>query len=108
LRVPVALSIDDEGVSRIDLTHEYQRATVDYHLLYRDLKTLARTGLEHAFLVGASLWRAPDVFAPAEPCASDQLGAPAPSPVCQALLDSSPKASLQWQQEAKLAAFEVR
>ena len=108
LRVPVALSTDDAGVSRIDLTHEYQRATVDYHLLYSDLKTLARTSLEHAFLAGASLWRAPDVFAPAEPCAGDQLGAPAPSPGCQALLDSSPKASLQWQQEARLAAFEAR
>lgn len=108
LRVPVALSTDDEGVSRIDLTHEYQRATVDYNLRYLDLKTLARTSLEHAFLAGASLWRAPDDFTPAEPCAHDQLGAPAPSPDCQALLASSPKATLQWQQEAKFAAFEQR
>ena len=30
--VPVALSTDDEGVSRIDLTHEYQRAMTTYDL----------------------------------------------------------------------------
>jgi hypothetical protein len=107
-QVPLALSTDDEGVSRIDLTHEYQRATTDYHLRYRDLKTLARTSLEHAFLEGASLWRGPDIFEPAAPCADDQFGAPAPSSDCQALLDGSPKATLQWQQEAKFTAFENR
>ncbi len=107
-RVPVTLSTDDEGVSRIDLTHEYQRATTDYHLRYRDLKALARTSLEHAFLDGASLWRDPGRFRPATPCARDRLGAPRPSPSCQALLDSSPKASLQWRQEAKFTAFEHR
>ena len=32
--VPVALSTDDQGVSRIDLTHEYVRAANDYHLSY--------------------------------------------------------------------------
>ena len=34
--VPVALSTDDEGVSRIDLTHEYVRAALDYHLTGAD------------------------------------------------------------------------
>ena len=61
--VPVALSTDDEGVSRIDLTHEYVRAALDYHLSYADLKQLARTGMEHGFLPGASLWARPDDFA---------------------------------------------
>jgi adenosine deaminase len=106
--VPVTLSTDDEGVSRIDLTHEYQRATTDYHLNYRDLKTLGRTSLEHAFLAGASLWRAPDTFLPAAPCAHDRLGAPHPGPSCRAFLAGSPKANLQWQQEAKFIAFEHR
>src|ERR1700735_3020327 len=32
--VPVALSTDDEGVSRIDLTHEYVRAVESYALTY--------------------------------------------------------------------------
>ena len=107
-RVPVTLSTDDEGVSRIDLTHEYQRATTDYRLRYHDLKTLARTSLEHAFLDGASLWRDPDTFLPAAPCARDRLGASHPSPTCRALLAGSPKASLQWRQEAEFTVFEHR
>src|SRR5260370_41193360 len=61
--VPVALSTDDQGVSRIDLTHEYVRAANDYHLSYAELKQLARTGMEHNFLPGESLWASPDAFA---------------------------------------------
>src|SRR6266481_5998049 len=38
--VPVALSTDDEGVSRIDLTHEYVRAVQTYDLHYADLKRM--------------------------------------------------------------------
>jgi adenosine deaminase len=56
--VPVALSTDDEGVSRIEITHEYVRAALDYHLTYQDMKQLARTGMEHNFLPGPSLWDA--------------------------------------------------
>src|ERR1035441_7842659 len=59
--VPVALSTDDEGVSRIDITHEYVRAALDYHLSYTDLKQLARTGMEHSFLPGESLWARPEI-----------------------------------------------
>jgi len=55
--VPVAFSTDDEGVSRIDLTHEYVRGTMTYALNYRDLKTMARASLDHSFLPGASLWQ---------------------------------------------------
>ena len=39
----MALSTDDEGVSRIDLTHEYTRAALDFNLSYLDLKKMART-----------------------------------------------------------------
>ena len=48
--VPVALSTDDEGVSRSDMTHEYLRAVLDQHVSYLDLKHMARLSLEHAFL----------------------------------------------------------
>ena len=48
--VPVALSTDDEGVLRIDLTHEYVRASLDYGLTYFDLKRLARNALLFSFL----------------------------------------------------------
>ncbi len=60
--VPWALSTDDEGVSRIDLTHEYARAVDEQNLTYLDLKQSARTSLEHAFLHGQSLYSAPDDF----------------------------------------------
>jgi adenosine deaminase len=48
--VPVVLSSDDAGVSRINLTNEYFRAARDYGLDYRMLKTIARNALIHAFL----------------------------------------------------------
>ena len=48
--VPVALATDDEGVSRIDLSHEYQRAVETYDLSYSDVKALSRDSLAYAFL----------------------------------------------------------
>jgi adenosine deaminase len=105
--VPVALSTDDEGVSRIEITHEYVRAALDYHLSYADLKQLARTGMEHSFLPGASLWASEDVFTtPAEPCRAQTLGAGTPSGTCKSFLDGSQKAAAQWEQERRFHAFE--
>jgi adenosine deaminase len=96
--VPVALSTDDEGVSRIDLTHEYVRAAETYGLSYTDLKQMVRTGLEHNFLMGASLWREADAFTrTATGCAADSAGAAKPSPACAAFLQSSEKAQQQWE-----------
>ncbi|HZB89588.1 MAG TPA: adenosine deaminase [Terracidiphilus sp.] len=107
--VPVALSTDDEGVSRIELTHEYVRAALDYHLTYADLKQLARTGMEHNFLPGASLWAAPDVFtAAAAPCRAQVLGSDHPTPMCMNFLDGSQKAAAQWEQERRFRAFEAQ
>ena len=48
--VPMALSTDDEGVSRIDLTHEYERAVATYDLSYSDLKQLARNSVKYGFM----------------------------------------------------------
>lgn len=105
--VPVALSTDDEGVSRIEITHEYTRAALDYHLSYADLKQLARTGMEHNFLPGPSLWASPDVFTiPAEPCRRQTLGSDHPSVSCKAFLDASQKAAAQWEQELRFHVFE--
>ena len=107
--VPVALSTDDEGVSRIDLTHEYVRAALDYHLSYTDLKQLARTGMEHDFLPGASLWARPDDFAaPVAACKGQALGAEDPSLSCKAFLRESQKASAEWELERRFRAFEAR
>jgi adenosine deaminase len=107
--VPVALSTDDEGVSRIDITREYVRAALDYHLGYQDLKQLARTGMEHSFLPGASLWAAPDVFTtPAAACKAQPLGADKPSADCKSFLDGSEKAAAQWELERRFRAFEAK
>jgi adenosine deaminase len=106
--VPVAISTDDEGVSRIDMTHEYTRAAETYALSYMDLKQLVRTGLEHAFLPGASLWREPDAFTrAASACAADSLGAAKPSPACTPFLQGSERAQQQWELERRFREFEA-
>src|SRR5476651_1239621 len=101
--VPLALSTDDEGVSRIDLNHEYVRATTTYNLGYVDLKTLVRNSLEYAFLPGASLWRGTTPFAMVEACAGVQT----PSPACRDFLGQSEKAAAQWRLETEFARFEA-
>lgn len=107
--VPVALSTDDEGVSRSEITHEYVRAALDYRLTYSDLKQLARTGMEHSFLPGQSLWAARDVFTtPVAPCRGQVPGSVAPSTPCRAFLDASQKAAAQWEQERRFGAFEAQ
>ena len=107
--VPVALSTDDEGVSRIDITGEYVRAAIDYHLTYQDLKQLAHTGMEHSFLPGASLWAAPDAFTvPAAACKGQVLGSEKPVAVCKSFLDGSERSAAQWELERRFRAFEAR
>jgi adenosine deaminase len=107
--VPVALSTDDEGVSRIDLTNEYLRAALDYRLTYADLKQLARTGMEHNFLPGASLWASPDDFISlASACKGQLLGSENPSTACKSFLAGSQKAAAQWEQERRFRAFEAK
>jgi adenosine deaminase len=96
-------------VSRIELTHEYVRAANDYHLSYADLKQLARTGMEHNFLPGESLWAAADVFtAPAAACKGQVLGGPKPSTACKGFLDANEKAAAQWELERRLREFEAK
>ncbi len=95
--VPVVLSTDDEGVSRIDMTNEYLRGATEHGLRYQDLKAMARDSLEYAFLPGASLWASKGVLAPA--CVKD-------GPACDAYLATSAKATLQWRLEEEFDAFE--
>jgi adenosine deaminase len=107
--VPVALSTDDEGVSRIDITNEYVRAVETYGLSYADLKQMVRTSLEHSFLPGASLWREQDVFTHADSaCSGGPMGAEKPSDSCAKFLKSSEKAAQQWELERRFSEFEAR
>jgi len=105
--VPVSLSTDDEGVSRIDITHEYVRAAEEFDLSYADLKQMARTGMEHDFLPGKSLWAAQDVLAaPVSACRGQAPGAEKPSSACKAFLEGSEKAAAQWELERRFRVFE--
>ncbi len=108
-KVPVALSTDDEGVSRIDLTDEYVRAALTYNLTYQQLKKMARTGMAHAFITGRSLWMWPDDLEVAyKPCEQDTLGAASPSAACKAFLATSEEATAQWELERRFTEFEAK
>ena len=99
--VPIALSTDDQGVLRIDLTHEYTRAVREQGFTYADLKQAARASLEYAFLPGASLWQGRHLGQPVAPCAASLSGK-----ACAHLLSTSEKARLQADLETRLARFE--
>lgn len=98
--VPVALSTDDEGVSRSDMTHEYERGVEEQGLRYADLKGMARASLEYSFVPGASLWADRRIGEPVSACVSGM------TPACKAFVAASPRATLQWQLEQDFSRFE--
>lgn len=107
--VPIAISTDDEGVARSDMTHEYLRAVEGYHLSYPELKRMTRQSVEHSFLPGESLWASTkEEFRPIGACAADGLGAEKPSAACAKFLASSEHAREQWKLEAAFADFEKK
>lgn len=103
--VPVALSTDDEGVSRGNLTKEYVRAVQTYHLSYADMVQLSRTGLEYGFIQGQSLWVEHKLGQKVAACHTADVASALPKS-CRAFLDANPKARLQWQLETRLHVFE--
>jgi adenosine deaminase len=105
--VPVALSTDDEGVSRGNITQEYTRAAMEFNLSYLDLKNMARTSLEHSFLPGSSLWQQKDTFTrTVSDCTGQTLGSENPNAKCTAFLRSSDRAAQQWELEHRFTVFE--
>ena len=104
--VPTALSTDDEGVSRIDLTHEYVKAVETFDLTYPDLKEMARNSIEYSFLPGQSLWRDHDYRHPQTACAASLGQDQEAGGSCANLLAASPKAQQQWQLEQRFRRFE--
>jgi adenosine deaminase len=101
--VPTLLSTDDEGVERIDRTHELERAATEFDLDWPTLVALERNTLEYAFVAGASLWADPMAWRKVPAC--DGTGAPPPAQ-CAAFLRASEKARLQWEFERDLDRFE--
>jgi len=107
--VPVAISTDDEGVARSDMTHEYLRAVLDQHLTYADLKRMARQSLEHSFLPGQSLWaETKAAFRPVAGCTRDNPGAEKPPAECADFLASNERARAQWKLETQFVEFESK
>src|ERR1700730_1859158 len=107
--VPVAISTDDEGVARSDMTHEYLRAVEGYNLSYPEVKRMARQSLEHSFLPGQSLWTETKLqFRLVTACAGDAAGAEKPSSGCQKFLAANERARVQWKLEAEFAMFEKK
>jgi adenosine deaminase len=93
-KVPVALASDDPGVSRIDLTNEFQRAVEEFGLTYAELKKLARNSIEYSFLEGDSLFVNHDYTKRA--CTT----------TCDAFAAKNAKAGVQLKLEKRLAEFE--
>jgi adenosine deaminase len=104
--VPVTIATDNTGMARVDLSNEYVRAAYEHKLNYKDLKYVARTGMQVTFLPGQSLWEKLQIGVPVEACSHDQLGSDDPSAACKAFLSKSTKATLQWRHEKQLAKFE--
>jgi hypothetical protein len=102
--VPTVLSTDDEGVERIDRTHELQRAVTDYGLDWTTLVGLERNTLEYAFVAGDSLWADAKIWRKVAACAASSP-ANNPTPRCAAFLHISVKARLQWGLERDLVRF---
>jgi len=104
--VPVALATDDEGVSRSEISREYLKAAEEHGLGYMQLKTMARTSLQYAFLPGASLWANSKKFTSIVQCAEDLSMTRETSAACKQYLAGSEKANLQWKLERDFKTFE--
>jgi adenosine deaminase len=99
--VPVSLSTDDEGVSRSQLTEEFERAVLTYNLTYGDLKEMVRNSIEYSFAPGASYWKDRKYGAVVAACVAGKQTAG-----CREYLDKNEKARLGADLEERFAAFE--
>ena len=105
--VPVALSTDDEGISRDIMTTEYVKAVSTYQIDYLTLKNMVRNSISYAFIPGDNLWHGHDYKKVDSSCRGD-LGMRQPSKKCKKFLASSEKAALQWELEKRFMEFENR
>lgn len=106
--VPITLATDDEGVSRIDYTYEYQRAVETYNLTYADIKAISRNGLAHSFLPGDSLFVKTLPVTMVSECIETSPGRLGRNRECREFIEKSEKAQAQWALEERFAEFERR
>jgi adenosine deaminase len=99
--VPLALSTDDEGVSRSDLTEEFERAVLTYHLSYTDLKQMVRNSLEYSFTRGRSYWTSAAYQAVVSSCSAGRR-----TQACRDYLEKNEKARLEADLEDRFSVFE--
>lgn len=108
--VPVVLASDDAGVLRTDLSEQFVIIARDYpQIKYHDLKEFVRNSIEYSFLQGRSIWQSKGDYSKLVPeCSGCRPGTISINCRCNAFLDSSEKALVQWKLEEDLAAFEDR
>jgi adenosine deaminase len=106
--VPLALSTDDEGISRANLTQQYVLAVNKFNLDYPMLKTFARNSLAYSFLPGKGLWIDNDYKKVTSKCKFDRIGSMKPSTTCRDFLNKNEKANIQWNLESRFVRFERR
>jgi adenosine deaminase len=104
--VPVALSTDDSGISRSELSGDYVFG-VRNGATYDDLKTAARNAIAFSFLAGEGLWTDPNAYRKPVAACAGQVGSAEPKGACADLVAKSDKAREQWRHETLLKAFEA-
>ena len=105
--VPLTISTDDEGVSRIDLTNEYSRAVTEYDLDYKTIRSLSRNAIQYSFLQGAPLFKDTLTGEVIDECSEDKnTDEEILTDRCEHFLSTSSKARMQWQLEQKISLFE--
>lgn len=97
--VPVVLSSDDPGVSRITLSHEYVKAVKEQHLSLSDLIQVSRNSLTYSLLPGQSIWLDAHHDKPVPVC--EHLN----SKSCEDFILEHPKALEQWRLERRMSHF---
>jgi len=106
METPVALSTDDSGISRSELSGDYVFA-VRNGATYADLKTAARNAIAFSFLPGEGLWADPNVYRKPVAACARQVGNAEPKGACADFVTKSEKAREQWRHEKLLKAFEA-
>ncbi|BBM86865.1 hypothetical protein [Candidatus Uabimicrobium amorphum] len=104
--IPMAISTDDEGISRSNLTMEFIKAIRRYDLNYYDVLTLVRNSLEYSFLEGESLFITGD-YSKINPQFSDVRSKNwQANDQQQQIMEKNAKLRQQVKLERKIVAFE--